>query len=118
LNESTTEISSLEGTSPRQTASTSAHRVPKYSDYWLRKKKKKKIKDKLKLTFTWIKGSTPRMESNMASPRYAVLSLKFTSKVYALRRAESMSCTKYATNIGTLGLKSAATMINQFLTTW
>ena len=32
LIESTTEISSLEGTSPRETASTSAHRVPKYSD--------------------------------------------------------------------------------------
>jgi len=40
LTESTTEISSLEGTSPRETASTSAHRAPKYSECWLRKRKK------------------------------------------------------------------------------
>jgi len=71
----------------------------------------------MKLTFTWIKGSTPRMESNMASPRYTVLSLQFTRKEYALRRAESMSSTKYTTDFETFGLKSAARVINQFLTT-
>jgi len=40
--ESTTEISSLEGTSPRQTASTSAHRVPNTltADYGRRRRKK------------------------------------------------------------------------------
>ena len=40
LIESTTEISSLEGTSPLETASTSAHRAPKYSDCWLRKRER------------------------------------------------------------------------------
>jgi len=52
----------------------------------------------------------------MATPRHAVLSLQFTSKEYALRRAESMRCAKYATDIGTFGLRSAATVINQFPT--
>ena len=39
--ESTTEIPSLEGTSPRETASTSAHRVPNtlIADYGKRKRK-------------------------------------------------------------------------------
>jgi hypothetical protein len=34
-----------------------------------------------------MKGSTPRMESNMASLRRAVLSLQFTRREYAFRRA-------------------------------
>jgi hypothetical protein len=42
--ESTTEISSLEGTSPRQLASTSAHRLPSIliADYGRKKEKNKK----------------------------------------------------------------------------
>ena len=57
------------------------------------------------------------MESNMASQRHAVLSLQFTRTDYALRREESMTCTKYATDIRTFELKSAAMVTNQFLTT-
>jgi len=54
LIESTTEISSLEGTSPRETASTSAHTVPKYSDCLLRKKKKQMFPSQFTVVYIFM----------------------------------------------------------------
>ena len=73
--ESTTEISSLEGTSPRETASTSAHRVPNtlIADYG------RKEKNSIIIRVLWHAGFFKVFENNFIDLCSDVQSLSMTS---------------------------------------